>query len=673
MIARSDFLRVTAALGAGLALELGLPLPAGARLDTVFPLGTFVRVGDDGTVTMLLAKSEMGQGVFTGLAMLVAEELDVPMERMHVEAALADPKYGNMSTGGSTSTSSSWEPLRVAGATARAMLVAAAAKRWNVAPSSCTTVNGIVRCGALQAAYGGLAAEAAALPVPAQVTLKDPSAFRIIGTSPPRLDVPAKVQGKAVYGSDVRVAGMHFARIARPPTFGGRVSAVDDRAARAVLGVVDVVRVPAGVAVVATNSWAAMRGCDALDVTFADGVVASSDALFADAERLARGATTVALERGGGAASGKVFEAIYRAPFVAHTTMEPMNATAVVRDGTVDVWAPTQNALACRAAAARVAGVAPERVVVHTTFLGGGFGRRLQVDYVEDAVAVAKASGKPVQVLSSREDDFRHDFYRPMSVNVLRATLDGRRITSWEHRVAQASPRLAASYAAPACYALGATRVLVAEHPHGVPTGALRAPGTNWSAFVVETFVDELAQAAGRDPVDFRLDHLTDERVRGVLQRVAERAWGKPLAGTAQGLATCIWGDSTIALVVDCEVRGREVVVRRAVAAIDCGLVVNPELVTLQIESGISYGMGIANTGKITLTRGRVDQTTFADYGMPRIGTAPAVEVLFASTARPPSGVGELAMPVIAPAMANAAFHLTGTRVRTLPFADGLS
>lgn len=681
---RASFLRRTSTFGAGLALATVVPRTAFAADvgppragSDAYTMNTWVHIRPDGDVIVMLGRSEMGQGVATGLPMLVAEELDVPLARTHFQFADAEPQYyfeGNMSSGGSRSMQESWEPLRTAGAAARAMLIAAAAKRWNVDPSTCGTNDGVVTSGTHSAAYGELVEDASKLPVPDHVTLKDPKDFKLIGTRTARLDVPAKVRGAARYGIDVRLPGMVFASIERPPTFGGSVASLNDAAARKVHGVLDVVRVPSGVAVVATNTWAAFHARTLLQVTWKDGVTASSPQLFADAERLARGASTQVLQRGELAENGgTTIEAVYRGPFLAHAAMEPMNATAHVTDSGVEVWAPTQAPSRGRDLAAKAAGVAPEKVKLHVTFLGGGFGRRLQNDYVEDAVAVAKAIRKPVQVIWNREDDIKHDFYRPMSVDIVRATVNDGRITAWEHRVAQSQQRMATNNAIPDYYALPNVRLLFAEHDHGVPVGSLRAPGANWSYFVSETMMDELAHAAKHDPLAFRIAHLSDPRMRKLAQTVGERAWDKPLPGTTQGVAFAQWGRTMIALVADCAMQGNTVQVHRVVAAIDCGMAVNPDLVTMQVEGAVNYAIAMSSTAKITLAQGRVEQNNFYDYTVLRMPAAPRVDVVIVPSGDHPWGVGEIGVPATAPAIANAVFRATGKRVRTLPFSEALA
>ena len=576
---RELFLRTSAGFGAGLALAACGPHPAkvpdtqpSPEPSATFSPNAWVHVRTDGSVDVTINKSEMGQGVYTGLPMLVAEELDVPFDRVRVRFApaedqYADPVFKDLTTGGSTSVADMYPILRGAGAAARAMLVAAAAQRWNIDAGKLQTKAGTVVDPATHrsAAYGDLAVAAAKLTPPKTVKLKDASRFWLIGTSPKRLDIDAKVRGKTVYGIDVVVPRMVYANVLKAPTFGGTVDTLDDGAARKVTGVIDVVKISSGVAVVATNTWAAMTGRDALTVTWKnDGPAAhvNTTAMFADAEKAARAKTALVAGTLGdvGRAHGRTIEAVYRGPFLAHAAMEPMNATADVRDDAVEVWAPTQVQTRSRDAATKITGLSAEKVTIHTTFLGGGFGRRLDPDYVVDAVEISKAIRKPVKVTWRREDDIKNDFYRPMSVNVVSAKLDGSgRVTAWEHRVGAPSiirrwapPLLVAGKGidetaidsvTPEFYAFPNARTAWGDFEPGIPVGFMRAPGANWNAFVTESFVDELAHAAGKDPLAFRLALLGPKaaRPRAVLQLAAQRSgWGKPqTAGASQGLALC--------------------------------------------------------------------------------------------------------------------------------------
>jgi isoquinoline 1-oxidoreductase subunit beta len=708
---RDLFLRTTAAFGAGLVLGACERHPAAVpdyqpspEPSVTFAPNAWVHVRTDGTVAVLLNKSEMGQGIYTGLPMLVAEELDIPFDRVRAQFApaedqYADPVFKDMTTGGSTSIADMYTTMRGAGAAARAMLIAAAAKQWQVDPKTCTTNAGTVLHAPSNrsASYADLAVAASAETPPKHVTLKDATQFRLIGTSPKRLDLDAKVRAKATYGIDVIVPNMVFANVLKAPTFGGTVDTVDDAAARKVAGVIDVVKISSGVAVVATNTWAAMSGRDALKVTWKnDGPAAhiNTAAMFAEAEKLARASNAAVAGVHGDVtkANGTTIEAVYRGPFLAHAAMEPMNATADVREDSCEVWAPTQVQTRSRDAAMKITGFPATKVQIHTTFLGGGFGRRLDPDYVVDAVEISKAVKKPVKVTWRREDDIKNDFYRPMSVNVVRGTLnDSGHVVAWEHRVGSPSivkrwaPPLftkgvdftAVDSVTPPAYAFGSSRTTYADFEPGVPVGFMRAPGANWNAFVTESFVDELAHAAGKDPLAFRLALLAPKatRERAVLQLAAQKAnWGHPRhAGASQGIALCNWGGSLAALVAEVSVSGKNVTVHRAVIAADCGVVVHPDIVAAQLEGAINYGIAMAMTAKITFTDGKVDQNNFYDYTVLRMKDAPAIETYVVKSTEKPTGIGELGTPPIAPAIGNAIFKATGKRVRSLPFSDALA
>jgi isoquinoline 1-oxidoreductase subunit beta len=707
---RVAFIRTTAAFGAGLALaacERPAQVPdyqPSPEPSVTFAPNAWVHVRVDGTVAVLINKSELGQGVYTGLPMLVAEELDVPFDRIRVQIApaedqYADPVFKDMTTGGSTSVQDMYPLMRGAGAAARAMLVAAAAKQWNVDASKLTTKDGNVvdAAGNRTASYADLAVAAGTQTPPKDVKLKNPSDFKLIGTSPKRLDLDAKVRAKATYGIDVVVPNMVYANVLKAPTFGGTVDTVDDAAARKVPGVFDVVKISSGVAVVAKNTWAAMQGRDALKATWKnDGPAAhvNTAQMFADAEKAARGTGTVVADKQGDVdkAHGKIVEAVYRGPFLAHAAMEPMNATADVRDDAVEVWAPTQVQTRSRDAAMKITGFTADKVTIHTTFVGGAFGRRLDPDYVVDAVEISKAVKKPVKVTWRREDDIKNDFYRPMSVNVVRAKLDeAGHVAAWEHRVA--SPSIVKRWAppmfkngvdftaidsvTPAYYAFQTMRTAYADFEPGIPVGFMRAPGANWNTFVTESFIDELAHAAGKDPLAFRLALLGPKgaRMRPVLQLAAQKAgWGHPQTpGASQGLAICDWGGSLGALVAEVTVNGKDVKVHRAVMAADCGTVVHPDIVAAQLEGAINYGIAMAMTAKITFTDGKVDQNNFYDYTVLRMNDAPKIETYVVKSTEKPSGIGELGTPPIAPAIGNAIFKATGKRVRQLPFSENLA
>jgi isoquinoline 1-oxidoreductase beta subunit len=699
-VSRRQFLHASAVGGAGLLLAVSYR-PARAMAAARFQPNAFLAVDGAGQVTIWVAKSEMGQGVHTALPMIVADELEADLPRVRVEQALANPRYGRMTTGGSTSVGRSYEPLRKAGASAREMLVAAAAVRWKVEPASCRAELGQVvhPASGRRIGYGDLVGDAAQLPVPSDPKLKDPSQFRYIGQPLPRVDIPSKVDGSAVFGIDVRVPKMLVAAIARCPVIGGKVAKVDERAARALPGVRQVVRIDSGVAVVADATWPALRGRDALQVTWDEGPNAklSQEQIWNGLwEALKRPGTAGRREGDVSkalAGPGRKLEAQYMAPLLAHLTMEPQTCVADVRDDGCEVWAPTQVADRTQQTVASFLRIAPERVVVHTTYLGGGFGRRLETDFVVEAVQLSKAISAPVKVLWTREDDLAHDFYRPPSVHQLAGALDaaGHPI-AWLHRlsVPSRSPdqlknginegAMAGALQLP--YAIPNLEVQFAPATTPVQLGAWRSVAHSFNAFAVESFVDELAHLAGVDPLAFRR-HLLARAPRHlrVLDLVAEKSgWGKPLPqGRARGIAVhesfvnVAWAGGTMPSTVVAEVA--EVVVDpdgsfrvpRVVCAVDCGTVVNPNTVEAQVQGGVIFGLSAALREAITIEAGRTVQTTLAQYGPMRMRDAPSVEVHLVKTDEAPGGIGEPGVPPVAPAVANALFAATGKRLRRLP------
>ena len=682
---RRDFIKTVSAAGAGLALAFYLPGDETANAAPLlvgedFSPNAFLRIAADGSVLITVAKVEMGQGVKTALPMIVAEELDADWSNVTVEQSDAHPtKYGSQGTGGSFSIRGSWQMLRSAGATARAMLVQAAARTWNVDPSSCKTENGwVTHPSGKKASYGELAAQAAELPVPTSVPLKDAHDFRILGKSTHRVDTASKSNGSAVFGIDVRVPGMLFASIERPPVFGGKVKSFDASKAKSVAGVRDVVQVESGIAVVANSTWAAFRGREALTVEWDEGEYASQNSaairtLFADAVK-ERG--TVEDYDGEAeavfASAPTKIEAVYEAPLVAHVTMEPMNCTAHVQKGRCEIWAPTQSPQAVQSEAARILGLPLDRVTVHITQVGGGFGRRLETDYAQDAVHVAKLAGAPVQVVWKREDDMQHDHYRPSSYNVLKGGLDaaGNPVT-WLHRVAGPSSHgLVVSGSTPP-YNIPNFSIDSHIKETGVPIGPWRSVGPSLSTFIVESFIDELAHAAKKDPFEFRRGLLTKSpRLKRTLEAAAQHSsWRTPLpGGMGRGIA-CIEGfGSTLAHVAEVSVdKDGSFRIHRIVCAIDCGPVVNPDGVAAQIEGAVAFGLSAVMKDEITIDKGRVVQSNFNDYSILSLPEMPKVEVHIIPSNESIGGLGETGVPAIAPALCNALFAATGKRIRRLP------
>jgi isoquinoline 1-oxidoreductase subunit beta len=696
-LTRREFLRAGALAGAGLVIAFHVPAPLRAATPDAtagrLAPNAYLRIAPDGTVTVLIARTEMGQGSSTALAMLVAEELGADWSKVRVEPAIPAKVYGDMSTGGSRAIRSLWKPMRLAGAQAREMLVAAAATRWKAPASGCRAESGAVvhAASGRRLAFGALVAAAAKLPVPAAPVLRERAPFRVIGTSPARLDGPAKVTGGAVFGADVRVPGMLYAAVAQCPVFGGKAASYDAAAALAVPGVVRVERVGGDVAVLARGTWAAFRGRRALRVTWDEGALATLDSagIRARFTELAQQPGQLVRREGRGAAAlddaARTIEAVYEVPYLAHTPMEPMNCTAHVRAGACEVWVPTQSGSGAWAAAAEAAGLPPAAVTVHMTQAGGGFGRRHQHDFVKQAVLLSKAVGAPVQVVWTRDDDLRHDFYRPATYNVLRAGLDaGGAPVAWTHRIVAPGVATYMGYvesgkpdwssiegAENLPYAIPNLEVDLHTHDPGIPLGWWRSVASSQNAYVTECFLDEIAAAAGRDPYELRRGLLAKQpRHLAVLDLAAQQAgWGTPLpAGRARGIAVHACFESFVAQVAEVEVgAGGAVRVRRVVCAVDCGTVVHPDLVRQQMESGILYGLSAALHEEIRIERGRVVQANFDEYPMVTFDQSPAIEVHLAPSGDPVGGIGEPGLPPIAPAVANAVAKATGKPVRRLP------
>ena len=703
---RKGFVTALAVASGAFALAVDADAAPVVRASPAFAPSNYLTIDAGGLVSVLISKSEMGQGVMTGLAMAVAEELDYPLERMSVQQSPADPRFydpvsRSLRTDASSSTVHMTEPMRRIGATARAMLVSAAAGRWGVDPARLLTKgDGYVwdpvsgrRC-----AYGALASIAALQPIPKEIALKPHAAFHTIGTRRDRVDLRPKTNGRAKYGVDVKLPGMRYASIQKSPVVGGCIVSFDPSAALQLKGVHTVLKLSSGVAVVADNTWLAFEGRKRLKIIYDDGPWAnlSTAQIFADAERLAASAGVVAQVIGDAdvslSAPGlKTHAALYRGPYLAHSAMEPMNATAWVHDGKCEIWAPTQHQSESQEVAAKITGLPIEQVALTTTLLGGGFGRRSETDFVSDAVETSRLAGVPVQVLYTREDDIQHDFYRAANTGHLTAALDGDgKIVAWKHRVVCTSAakrglpsaykdgldRIAVNGAVGLPYDIPNVRVEYVEHALPIEVGFWRAPGANWNGFAVESFIDELAQLAGKDPYEFRRMHLKDDHAIAVLDAVAARAgWGKPLpANVYRGIALARKGgdESIAAEVVEASFAAGTVVVHRVVIAAYIGTVINPAVAESQLESAALFGLSAALNGKITFERGRVVQSNFIDAPVLRMRDTPKIEVVIVPSQDAPTGVGELATPAIAPALVNAYFAATGRRVRTLPLLDAI-
>jgi isoquinoline 1-oxidoreductase subunit beta len=709
---RRAFLQVSATAAGGLALSVTIgcrpkhqQAPAvktapeavsGATPKVAVPghdLDAYIHIGADDTVTFQIAEAEMGQGTMTGLAMILAEDLDADWSKVRAEHAPTDPaKYGEQSTGGSSSIRRDWEPLRKVGATARAMLIGAAAAEWGVPASELTTEPGVVVHAASKrrARYGQLAAKAAAIAPPADPPLKDPTAYRLVGTPQKRLDTPAKAAGKAVFGLDVRLPGMLVAQIEKSPTLGGAVRTLDASKALAVPGVRQVFEVPGGVAVVADHFWAATKGRAALAVTWDPGPNAGLDSkgISATLRKLAETGGALAAKRGdptrGLRRARHKVAAVYEVPYLAHATMEPLNCTAHVTDGACELWVGTQAQTSVQHHAAEQLGIAPEKVTIHTTFLGGGFGRRSQTDFIADAVEVARKVKAPVKLVRTREDDMRAGFYRPAVVMAFEGGLDKDGWpTAWVNRIAAPSileqfrkldhgiDGTAVEGAANMPYdAVPDFLCTYAKASLPVSIWFWRSVGSSHNAYATECFLDELARAGGKDPLEVRRRLLAGKpRHRAVLDAAAAAAgYGKPLpAGHAHGLAVHESFGSFVAEVAEVSIEGGRPRVHKVTCAVDCGKQVNPAQIVAQMESAITYGLSAALYGAIHVERGRIVEENFDGYPLVRISTAPAIDVHLVPSGDDAGGIGEPGTPPIAPAVCNAILALTGKPVRTLP------
>jgi isoquinoline 1-oxidoreductase beta subunit len=734
---RRSFLKVGAAAGGGLMASFTLPsfigvanaadvpkpppgpVPAeaavghaaakvGAEAPGFAPNG-FIRIDRAGVVTFVMHKVEMGQGTFTSLPMLLAEELEVDVNKVKLEQAppdgklYSDPLLGGQVTGGSTSIRAAYVPLRTAGATVRMMLVSAAAQTWKVDESTCSAANGVVthKGTGRKLGYGQLVEKAATLPVPTNVKLKDPKDFKLIGKAHHRLDTEGKIKGTAQFGIDVQMKGLRVATVAASPVFGGKLATTDDAKAMAVKGVRQIVKIDGAVAVVGDHMWAAKQGLIALAPTWTDGPnanVSSADINKQMAEASLKGGA-VARNDGNAAAtvaaSANKLEAVYELPFLAHAPMEPINITVDLKKDSCQIWCGTQVPTFAQGAASKVSGLPLEKVQVHNYLIGGGFGRRLEVDSVVQAVTFAKQIDGPVKFVWSREEDVQHDMYRPYYYDRLSASLDDKgQPTAWTHRVTGSS--IMARFAPPAVingvdsdavegakdlpYTIPNVHVDYVRHePQGIPTAFWRGVGPTHNIFVVESFIDELAAKAGKDPVQYRVDLLSKSpREKAVLQLAASKAgWGtpmKPIEGSrvGRGVSVQFAFGSYMSQVVEASIdKDGEITVHRVVCAVDCGQVVNPDTVQAQIQGGVMFGISAALWGEITLDKGRVMQSNFHNYRVLRMNEAPVVEVYIVPSTEAPGGLGEPGTSALAPALANAVYAATKQRIRKLPLSTG--
>jgi isoquinoline 1-oxidoreductase beta subunit len=702
---------LTGGLAGGFLLAFHLPVRAVNEpvqppdvTDGKFAPNAFIRIDNAGKTTLVMPQVEMGQGVYTAVAMILAEELDADFVQLTLEHAppndklYGNPTFGLQVTGNSNSIRAFWKPLREAGAGARAMLVQAAAREWQVEPASCTTANGEVthKDSGRKLAYGALALAASSQTPPKDVALKDPNNFTLIGKPLKRFDTPDKVNGKAVYGIDAMLPDMKFATLAACPVFGGKVGKVDDSAARKIPGVRKIVVLDDMVAVVGDHMWAAKKGLDALVIDWDEGPNAriSSKDIWQDLRSASQKDGAVAKSEGDiakGLATGDKLEASYELPFLAHATMEPLSATVHLKPDSCEIWTGTQIMTRVQSEAAKAAGLPVEKVIVNNHLLGGGFGRKLEPDMVVAAVRVAKQVDGPVKVVWTREEDIQHDIYRPVYRDTIAATLSGGKIVGWKYRVTGSSviarwlpPAFqkgididAIDSAADMPYDIPNIHVeYVRAEPPAVPTGFWRGVGPNNNVFAIESFMDELARKAGKDPIDFRRAMLgKNPRLLAALNLVAEKSnWGQPLPErTGRGVSAQPSFGSFIATVVEAEVDEQgEVHLRRVTSAVDTGIAVNPDTIMAQLEGGLIFGLTAALYGEITIDKGRVQQSNFHDYRMLRIDQAPKIEVHVIKSGEPPGGIGETGVTAGPPALRNAIYAATGVALRRLPIDRSL-
>jgi isoquinoline 1-oxidoreductase beta subunit len=696
---RRDFIKTTSALTGGLMMGFTLP---GSKTEaqaagTVYTPNAWVHIADDNTITILSARSEMGQGVYTSLPMLIAEELNVNLSQIKVTAAPPAAVYvnallGAQITGGSTSIRDGWEKLRTSGAQVREMLISAAAAEWQVDRTSLRAEDGmVIGANGKKATYGSLAAAASKLPIPEKVAIKDPKDFRIVGKRVARVDTPAKVNGTAEFGIDVKLPGMVYASIEQCPVIGGKVRSFDGTKAKGMPGVIDVVKVDDGVAVVANSYWQAQKARKSLSVQWDEGVGAalSTASMINGTRNAASGGKVLEITKPVGDVAGamkgaaKVIQAEYITPLQAHAPLEPMNFTASFNNGKVLLVGPTQFQQGAQGAVAAALGVKPEDITLQTTFLGGGFGRRLELDFIVQAAQISRAVGKPVKLVWSREDDMTHDYYRPVGVNQLKAGLDAQGNPIALHfKVASQSVTQRAfglakdtldpfmAEAAVAAYQIPNTQHDLIIHDTGMRVGYWRAVSHNMNAFANESFIDELAAAAGKDPYQYRLSLLKDKpRFANVLKLAAEKAgWGQALpAGRARGIALMEGYDTYMAQVAEVSVRDGQVVVHRVTVAADLGYMVNPDTVEAQIQSSVIFGMSAGLKHEITVEKGVVQETNFNNFPVVRMFEAPQIDIVLVPSTEKPGGIGEPATALVVPAIVNAVAAVTGKRVRRLP------
>ncbi len=701
---RRSFLKTSSTVTGGLMMGISLGIPMATQAaGMLYTPNAWVHISDSNVITILSARSEMGQGVYTSMPMLVAEELNVSLSQIKVAIAPPGKAYTNallgaQITGGSTSVRDGWEKLRIAGAQVRTMLISAAAAKWDVDAATLTAKDGmVIGANGKKATYGSLAEAASKLPVPEKVALKDPKDFTIVGKATKRLDTPSKVNGTAEFGIDVKLPGMVYASLEQCPVIGGKVKSFDASKAKAMPGVVDVVQIPDGVAVVANSYWRAVQARKALSVVWDEGAGAGiSHTGMLDGIRKAadtgkqiplvpaKGDTAAAMK-----GATKTVTAEYVSPLLAHATLEPQNFTASYSGGKCLLIGPTQFQQGAEGNVAAALGIKPEDITLQTTFLGGGFGRRLEVDFIVQAAQISKAVGKPVKLLWSREDDTTHDFYRPMALNQLSAALgaDGKP-TAVDFKVTSQSVTQRAfglpkdtldafmAEAGVMPYEIANSKHNMVIHDSGLRVGYWRSVSHAPNAFANESFVDEMAFAAGKDPYAYRMSLLEKQpRYANVLKMVAEKSgWSTPApAGRFRGIALMEGYDTYMAEVAEISVKDKQITVHKVTVVADLGRMVNPDTVHAQIQSSVVFGLSAALNNQITLDKGRVQQTNFGDYPVLRMSEAPVIDITLVPSTEKPGGIGEPATALIAPAVANALFAATGKRIRNLPLHENLA
>jgi isoquinoline 1-oxidoreductase beta subunit len=701
---RREFLKTSTSAAGVAVLSMYVPGFGGKEANAAGSLHTpnvWVHIADNNQVTLISHMSEMGQGVHTALPALIAEELNVDITKVKVATAAADPAYvngllGAQITGGSTAIRDAWEKLRIGGAQVRTMLVQAAANKWGVAASSLKAENGVVSGGGKSATYGELASAAASIPVPKEVKLKDASQFNIVGKAIPRLDTPAKVNGTAEFGIDVKVPGLVYASVEMSPVIGGQPKSFDDSAVRSLPGIIGVYKINGGVGIVADSYWRAFKARKALKVEWdlGPGANLSTKGMWDGTKAADKSVAPIKVRPDVGNANdalkgaAKVLKAEYFTQHVGHQPLEPMNMVAIVSGDKCELIGPTQFQQGAQGFAAAAIGLKPENVSVRTTYLGGGFGRRIVTDFVVQAAELSKASGRPVKVLWSREDDMKNDWYRPQSLNRVEGGLDASgKPVAIKHQINSQSitqvlfglpkntldPFMVEAAVAP--YDVPNTSHDLIIHDTGIRVGYLRAVSHTMNCFANESFMDELAHAAGKDPVAYRMELLSKEpRFANVLKIAADKAgWGKKLpAGRALGVALMEGYGTYMAQIAEVSVSGGDIKVHKVTVACDCGRMVNPGIVRQQLESGIVYGLSHALYSDITLTNGRVDQNNFNDFRILRTTETPEMDITLVDSTEKPGGTGEPSTSLIAPAVANAVFTATGKRMRSMPFAKAL-